>query len=240
MPTNLLPATAKAVAFICLSRSAVECGSEAAAVEFPPEGPSWRYRTRSCLWHNRKVERDVKIEGTNSASPLISTEVSKNELKTNPKRSAKVCSKHAKTTQLEPTSILGKQSHVCPPQRTVECGSEVAALQIRQKCGSWHHRTPWYVRHNWKVERDVKIEGTNSAGHLISIKASKNELKTNPKRNAKVCSNHSMIAQFECAGVLEEQSPTPLAAPRDYENTPSAELPFPSPHHLGKGEGVRG
>jgi hypothetical protein len=39
----------------------------------------------------RNFKKDVKIEGTNSTSPLESAKVSKNELKTNSKIGGKAC-----------------------------------------------------------------------------------------------------------------------------------------------------
>ena len=41
-------------------------------------------------------KKDVKFDGTNSISPLASTKVTKNELKTNSKRSGKTCCEYAK------------------------------------------------------------------------------------------------------------------------------------------------
>jgi hypothetical protein len=38
---------------------------------------------------DRKFKKDVNLEGTNSISPLESTKASKNELKTNSKRTGK-------------------------------------------------------------------------------------------------------------------------------------------------------
>jgi hypothetical protein len=43
-----------------------------------------------------KFKKDVNLEGTNSTSPLESAKTSKNELKTNSKRSGKTCLRHAK------------------------------------------------------------------------------------------------------------------------------------------------
>jgi hypothetical protein len=42
------------------------------------------------------VKKDVNFDGTNSTSPLESTKVSKNELRTNSKRSGKTCCEDAK------------------------------------------------------------------------------------------------------------------------------------------------
>ena len=41
-------------------------------------------------------KKDVKLDGTNSISPVESTKVSRNELKTNAKRSGKTCCEYAK------------------------------------------------------------------------------------------------------------------------------------------------
>jgi hypothetical protein len=48
------------------------------------------------LLSRAKFKKDVKLEGTNSTSPLESTKRSKNELKTNSKRSGKTCLQDAK------------------------------------------------------------------------------------------------------------------------------------------------
>jgi hypothetical protein len=81
-----------------------------------------------------KCEKDVKIEGTNSISPLESTKVSKNELKTNwflsakrAKRTQKSGQKNAFVVALKanlasgPTPLSTASSWHEPPHPPVSC-----------------------------------------------------------------------------------------------------------------------
>jgi hypothetical protein len=51
---------------------------------------------------SRIFKKMLKIEGTNSTSPLESTKVPKNELKTNPKRTGNELEKRAENAQKRP------------------------------------------------------------------------------------------------------------------------------------------
>jgi len=73
-----------------------------AAGPSPPRGTGTAQRgvLLTIMWDRAlvtraKFKKDVNLEGTNSTSPLESLKCSKNELKTNSKRSGKTCLPHA-------------------------------------------------------------------------------------------------------------------------------------------------
>jgi hypothetical protein len=105
---------------------------------------------------SRQFQKNVKIVGTNSTSPLASTKASKNELKTNSKRT--------------PNEAENR------PFKTRNWTNEANphSFSLRQPMA----KDP---RPRRELKKDVKIVGTNSISHLESIKVAKNEAKTNPK-----------------------------------------------------------
>jgi hypothetical protein len=105
---------------------------------------------------SREFEKNVKIVGTNSTSPLASTKASKNELKTNSERTPNEAENRAFETRNWPNEA---NSH---------------SFSLRQPMAE----NPGPRR---QFKTYVKIVGTNSISHLESTKVAKNELKTNSK-----------------------------------------------------------
>jgi hypothetical protein len=109
-----------------------------------------------------EFKRDAKIVGTNSISHLESAKSLTNELETNSKRSPNDTENRAAERRIgrNKTSLPGFSPRRSKPRDPDPSG---------------------------EFKRDVKIVGTNSISHLESIKAAKNELKTNSKRSRKPC-----------------------------------------------------
>jgi hypothetical protein len=65
-------------------------------VRMNPTTESSRWAAPNDLERRSKFKKDVKIEGTNSATHLESTKVSKKQTQTRPKQSGEMCCKYAK------------------------------------------------------------------------------------------------------------------------------------------------
>jgi hypothetical protein len=89
------------------------CGNEAVDTD-KMRTPSLRQPTPSSLKPSKESEKNVKIVGTNSITPLASTKHPKNELKTNCKRSPNDAEKGAFKTQNRPNKPMGHQGMSAP------------------------------------------------------------------------------------------------------------------------------
>jgi len=131
-------------------------------------------------------KKDTKIVGTNSASHLESIKPAKNELKTNSFLRRKRCRRG-------PTKQLFLHN---PGWRRPQLGG-VCDFAQRRVCSGWSRSNHVSLSRNSQTSRtrclrqparkDTKIVGTNSVSHLESVKAVKNELKTNSFLRGKRC-----------------------------------------------------
>ena len=125
----------------------------------------------------------IKIVGTNSTTSLESVKASKNELKTNSKRT-QICAKN---------SAFGTQNAGWCARAGAFC---------RHVCAPLPHRTADMPKTGWSAssategfEKDVKIVGTNSTTSLESVTASKSELKTNSNRAQNLAKNRLLAPE---------------------------------------------
>ena len=114
--------------------------------------------------------KNTKIVETNSTNRLESIKPRKNELKTNPKRTAK----QAEISTLTTRNRLNEANplHISLPQPV-----------------------PRSLEPSFQFEKDVKIVETNPRSHLESTKAVKNGPKTSPKRSEKPCCEDAIHAK---------------------------------------------
>jgi len=156
----------------------------------------------------RDLEK-IKIVETNSTTSLDSVKPSINELKTNSKRTQNCAENSAFRAQnagwRAPAGAFCP--HACAPlehpanqrihrdkrRRDVYATQFSPVFAVRRPKGTNMPKSGWFAPYAGEGSgKDVKIVGTNSITSLESVKASKNELKTNSKRTQN-CARNSAI-----------------------------------------------